>query len=341
MSSPKRKPCKADKVRRPDTKRCIPRGGPTHRRLIEEGIMSGSPSLRTPSPKRKSPKKTPRAPKKSVKKSSKTKAVKKSSKKSSAKFPANRKAPLLHAKEQAIDTVAKGADGNQWIVKKISNGSKRWSKVSGKSGKQVGNASRQHPVRWIGEGLVVTDLMKREARNGDLYEDITQLGSRTIGLYGVSKTRGRVSIINLSNIIEWGAPPFKAGAEFPLDYWNIDIGRDAKTGKSAIGTAHWWPLVVVVDLKSAKEGSISFSAPKKIAGEVRGPDSDIYVQCKRTLKFIINGKKWTIDVYATFKNDDKFVVPEIWDMTIEQLKDAAIITTPTGPCTGYVGEEEF
>ena len=284
--------------------------------------MTGSPSLRTPSPKRKSPKKAPRAPKKSVRKSSRKKAVKKSSKKSSGKFPANRKAPLLHARDQKVGTTAKGADGNQWIVKKISNGSKRWSKVSGKM-----------PVRWIGEGRTVTALMKREAKHGDLYEDIGESGERTWGLYGVSTTGGKVHIIDLSDLSEWGSPPFKAGVEFPLNYWDTDVGRNAETGEPAQGYAHWYDAVVEIDLKAAK--GLTFSAPVRISSRNEMNSK------QRTIKFSLGGKRWSIIVYAHFENGEDYLVPNIWNMTSKQLENMTIAVTPTGPYSGFVGYEEY
>lgn len=41
MSSPKRKPCKADQVRNPITGRCIKKGGATYEKLLSKGVITG------------------------------------------------------------------------------------------------------------------------------------------------------------------------------------------------------------------------------------------------------------------------------------------------------------
>jgi len=50
----------------------------------------------------------------------------------SKRVSTTRKSPEASATTKSIGTVARGIDGNRWVVKKASNGVKRWSKISEK-----------------------------------------------------------------------------------------------------------------------------------------------------------------------------------------------------------------
>jgi len=50
----------------------------------------------------------------------------------SKRVSTTRKSPEASATTKSIGTVARGIDGNRWVVKKASNGVKRWSKITGK-----------------------------------------------------------------------------------------------------------------------------------------------------------------------------------------------------------------
>jgi hypothetical protein len=50
----------------------------------------------------------------------------------SKRVSTTRKSPEASATTKKIGTRARGIDGNQWVVKKASNGVKRWSKITGK-----------------------------------------------------------------------------------------------------------------------------------------------------------------------------------------------------------------
>jgi hypothetical protein len=47
----------------------------------------------------------------------------------SKRVSTTRKSPEASATTKSIGTVARGIDGNRWVVKKASNGVKRWSKI--------------------------------------------------------------------------------------------------------------------------------------------------------------------------------------------------------------------
>jgi len=50
----------------------------------------------------------------------------------SKRVSTTRKSPEASATTKKIGSVARGIDGNRWVVKKASNGVKRWSKITGK-----------------------------------------------------------------------------------------------------------------------------------------------------------------------------------------------------------------
>jgi hypothetical protein len=50
----------------------------------------------------------------------------------SKRVSTTRKSPEASATTKSIGTVARGIDGNRWVVKKASNGVKRWSKMNNK-----------------------------------------------------------------------------------------------------------------------------------------------------------------------------------------------------------------
>jgi hypothetical protein len=50
----------------------------------------------------------------------------------SKRVSTRRKSPEASATTKKIGTRARGIDGNRWVVKKASNGVKRWSKITGK-----------------------------------------------------------------------------------------------------------------------------------------------------------------------------------------------------------------
>jgi len=50
----------------------------------------------------------------------------------SKRVSTTRKSPEASATTKKIGTIARGIDGNQWVVKKASNGVKRWSKMNNK-----------------------------------------------------------------------------------------------------------------------------------------------------------------------------------------------------------------
>jgi hypothetical protein len=50
----------------------------------------------------------------------------------SKRVSTTRKSPEASATTKKIGTRARGIDGNTWVVKKASNGVKRWSKITGK-----------------------------------------------------------------------------------------------------------------------------------------------------------------------------------------------------------------
>ena len=50
----------------------------------------------------------------------------------SKRVSTTRKSPEASATTKSIGSVARGIDGNRWVVKKASNGVKRWSKITEK-----------------------------------------------------------------------------------------------------------------------------------------------------------------------------------------------------------------
>ena len=81
--------------------------------------------------KKKAPKKKT-TKKKAPKKKKKTTTRLRKTTGGSKRVSTTRKSPEASATTKKIGSVALGIDGNRWIVKKASNGVKRWSKITGK-----------------------------------------------------------------------------------------------------------------------------------------------------------------------------------------------------------------
>jgi len=128
------------------SKRLLSKSGKITKKCIIKGSHSRSPLIRKLAKRysliriRKIIKKTSKKPiKKPIKKSSK-KSIKVSTRKKSSKKPINkkpikvstRKSPLVSATKYSIGTKKIGLDKKKWIVKKISNGVKRWVRYSPK-----------------------------------------------------------------------------------------------------------------------------------------------------------------------------------------------------------------
>ena len=81
--------------------------------------------------KRKTSKKKKTTKKKAPKKKSTSTRLRRSVG-GSKRVSTTRKSPEASATTKSVGTRARGIDGNTWIVKKASNGIKRWSKITGK-----------------------------------------------------------------------------------------------------------------------------------------------------------------------------------------------------------------
>jgi hypothetical protein len=81
--------------------------------------------------KKKAPKKKT-TKKKAPKKKKKTTTRLRKTTGGSKRVSTTRKSPEASATTKKIGSVARGIDGNRWVVKKASNGVKRWSKISEK-----------------------------------------------------------------------------------------------------------------------------------------------------------------------------------------------------------------
>jgi len=83
--------------------------------------------------KRKVTKKKKTTKKKTTKKKKKTTTTRlRKTKGGSKRVSTTRKSPEASATTKNVGSRARGIDGNMWVVKKASNGVKRWSKITGK-----------------------------------------------------------------------------------------------------------------------------------------------------------------------------------------------------------------